>query len=95
MGSGGHGTSPDPPPAEPLRAGEYTLSPIPPEEGPALGALFEQCVDYFELVTGLPPGPGDAQSTFMALPEGKSYDDKFLLGGAPAARSTGPSRAGW
>jgi hypothetical protein len=31
-------------------------------------------------VTGLPPGPADAQNTFTALPEGKSEDDKFVYG---------------
>jgi hypothetical protein len=31
-------------------------------------------------VTGHPPGPADAQSTLMFVPEGKSPDDKVAFG---------------
>lgn len=50
------------------------------EDGPALQTLFERCDDYFESATGLPAGPAEAQSAFMVLPEGKGYEDKFLVG---------------
>jgi GNAT superfamily N-acetyltransferase len=49
-------------------------------DGRALQALLERSRDFFELVYGHPPGPAEAQSLFVGLPEGKDYDDKFLLG---------------
>jgi RimJ/RimL family protein N-acetyltransferase len=59
------------------------------ENGASLEELFARCNDYFELTFGLPPGPAEVQSAFVALPEGKSYDDKFLLGMFDADRLTG------
>lgn len=50
------------------------------EDGPRLQEMFERCDDYFGSVTGLPVGPAEAQSMFMVLPEGKGYEDKFLIG---------------
>ena len=41
---------------------------------------FEAAPRYFEAVCGGPPGPAEAQSTFTALPPGKSYDDKRVFG---------------
>jgi len=35
---------------------------------------------YAHRITGVPPGQADAQSTYTALPEGKTYDDKFVFG---------------
>jgi GNAT superfamily N-acetyltransferase len=49
-------------------------------DGRALQALLERSRDFFELVYGHPPGPAEAQSLFVGLPEGKGYEDKFLLG---------------
>jgi len=46
-------------------------------DGDALSALFERCEDFFQLVYGQPPGPAEVQSFFVALPDGKTYDDKF------------------
>ena len=34
---------------------------------------------YFEAIQGAPPGTSEARSLFTALPDGSSYDDKFLL----------------
>jgi RimJ/RimL family protein N-acetyltransferase len=51
-----------------------------PAEMAALQAVLEAAPRYFECVTGLPPGGAEAQSTVTALPEGKSYDDKFVWG---------------
>ena len=45
-----------------------------------LQRVIEDAPTYAELVTGLPPGPADAQSTYTILPEGKFYKDKFVLG---------------
>jgi RimJ/RimL family protein N-acetyltransferase len=46
----------------------------------ALQRVLEGAPRYAELITGAPPGPADAQSTYSALPEGKWYDDKFVFG---------------
>jgi len=45
-----------------------------------LQRVIEAAPGYAQLVTGVPPGPADAQSTYSILPEGKSYDDKFVFG---------------
>ena len=46
----------------------------------ALQRVLEAAPTYFQTVTGLPPGPAEAQSTFTALPAGKHYDDKRVWG---------------
>ncbi len=46
----------------------------------ALQRVFESAPRYFDVVTGLPPGSAEAQSTFTALPPGKAYDDKRVWG---------------
>jgi|SRR5579884_410424 len=53
---------------------------LEPEHGPVLQRLLERDPEFFELEFGLPPGPSEAQSAYVSLPEGKSYEDKFLLG---------------
>jgi ribosomal protein S18 acetylase RimI-like enzyme len=45
-----------------------------------LQAFYEHCADYFELVTGQPPGPNEAEELLAALPRGKTHDDKFVVG---------------
>jgi RimJ/RimL family protein N-acetyltransferase len=51
-----------------------------PAEMAALQCVLEAAPAYFQTVTGVPPGGAEAQSTFTALPEGKTYDDKFVWG---------------
>jgi uncharacterized protein len=51
-----------------------------PTEMAALQSVIEAAPTYAQRVTGYPPGSADAQSTAIALPEGKTYDDKFLYG---------------
>jgi RimJ/RimL family protein N-acetyltransferase len=51
-----------------------------PAEMAALQCVLEAAPAYFQIVTGMPPGQAEAQSTFTALPPGKSYDDKFVWG---------------
>lgn len=46
----------------------------------ALQHVIERAPDYMYRVTGHPPGRAEAQSTYVVLPEGKSYDDKFVYG---------------
>jgi len=50
------------------------------DEMAALQRVLEAAPTYFQTVTGLPPGPAEAQSTFTALPPGKIYDDKRVWG---------------
>ena len=45
-----------------------------------LQRVLEATPGYAQLVTGSPPGPAEAQSTYTILPEGKSYEDKFVFG---------------
>ena len=51
-----------------------------PAEMAALQSVLEAAPRYFETVTGGPPGPAEAQSTFTALPPGRSYADKRVYG---------------
>ena len=50
------------------------------EELAALQRIFESDEDFAVRVTGHPPGPADAQSTLMFVPEGRSPDDKAVFG---------------
>jgi hypothetical protein len=50
------------------------------EEMESLQRVLESAPAYAERVTGNPSGPADAERLFSALPEGKSYSDKFLFG---------------
>jgi ribosomal protein S18 acetylase RimI-like enzyme len=47
-----------------------------PEELAALQRVMESDEEFALRVTGHPPGPADAQSTLMLVPEGSSPDDK-------------------
>jgi ribosomal protein S18 acetylase RimI-like enzyme len=51
-----------------------------PEELAALQRIIERDEDYALRVTGHPPGPADAQSTLMFVPEGSSPNDKAPFG---------------
>jgi GNAT superfamily N-acetyltransferase len=64
----------------PTTSGDYTLRYLTADDGVDIQRLCERCADYFDLITGLPPGSAEAQSLFVALPEGSSYKDKALLG---------------
>jgi ribosomal protein S18 acetylase RimI-like enzyme len=48
--------------------------------GGELQDFYERCRDYFELVTGQPPSPTEAEDLLAALPRGKTREDKFVLG---------------
>jgi RimJ/RimL family protein N-acetyltransferase len=45
-----------------------------------LQRVIEAAPGYAALVTGVPLGRADAQSTYTVLPEGKTHDDKFVYG---------------
>jgi RimJ/RimL family protein N-acetyltransferase len=51
-----------------------------PSEMAELQRVIEEAPTYAQLVTGVPPGRADAQSMYTVLPEGKSYEDKFVFG---------------
>jgi ribosomal protein S18 acetylase RimI-like enzyme len=51
-----------------------------PEELAALQRVMESDEDYFLRVAGHPPGPADAQSTLMFVPDGRSPEDKAPFG---------------
>jgi diamine N-acetyltransferase len=51
-----------------------------PSEMAAVQAVLEAAPRYYHAVTGGPPGPAEAQSTFTALPPGRSYADKRVYG---------------
>jgi ribosomal protein S18 acetylase RimI-like enzyme len=53
---------------------------IAPADLAALQALCERSADYFERITGLPPGPSEAHSLYIARPERATPGQKFLLG---------------
>jgi uncharacterized protein len=68
-----------------VAAAELTSS-----DGPALQQLFESDAGFFERVMGHPPG-AEAQSAFSALPEGRDYDDKYLIGAWTRGTESGGS----
>jgi len=45
-----------------------------------LQAFYGHCADYFELITGQPPGPNEAAELLQSLPRGKTREDKFVIG---------------
>ena len=51
-----------------------------PEELAALQRVMESDEEYSLRVTRHPPGPAEAQSTLMFVPDGKSPDDKAPFG---------------
>ena len=63
----------------PLSAGFHTRLLRPPDLR-ALQALFERAGDYFEMVTGAPPGRDEAERAFVAGPPQKSVNDKRIIG---------------
>jgi GNAT superfamily N-acetyltransferase len=56
------------------------LEPLTQEHAAQVDALCAACVDYYQEVTGLPPGPAEAQSFFLAIPPHGDYDRKRLWG---------------
>jgi ribosomal protein S18 acetylase RimI-like enzyme len=61
----------------PVRLREVTGD---PEELRALQRVMESDEDFALRVTGHPPGPADAQSTLLFVPEGSAPDDKAPFG---------------
>lgn len=59
------------------------------EEMAELQRVLEEAPEYAERVTGAPPGAADAQSLYTILPEGKTYEDKFVFGVFAGERMVG------
>lgn len=45
-----------------------------------LQVLIDSCEEYYNQITGYPPGLGESGTLFSSLPDNKDYDDKFLYG---------------
>jgi RimJ/RimL family protein N-acetyltransferase len=78
-------TAPDPAPtrgAGLASAGTFSLRVLTGTvaEMAALRRVLEAAPKYFHIVSGVPPGRAEAQSTFSALPPDKAYDDKRVYG---------------
>lgn len=58
----------------------YPVKPLHLADAPQLQSLLERCADYFQLVGGADPKPGDAELLLTQLPPGKSAEDKFVFG---------------
>src|SRR5262245_36300578 len=50
------------------------------EHAPALQGLLERCHAFHQMVHGTPPGPGEAEHLLQNLPDGKTADDKLVIG---------------
>lgn len=59
---------------------ELALRPIEPEDVDAVQAVIESDAGYVERVTGLPPGPADAQSLLLMRPPDLPEDHKVVYG---------------
>lgn len=60
-----------------------------PEEMQDLQRVLEEAPTYSHRVSGAPPTPTEAEGLFSALPPGKTYADKFVLGFYEAGRMVG------
>jgi GNAT superfamily N-acetyltransferase len=65
-----------------MEPGAVTIRLLEGEPGPMreLQRVVQGAAGYYERVSGVPPGPAEAQSIYTVLPEGKAYEDKFVLG---------------
>jgi GNAT superfamily N-acetyltransferase len=51
-----------------------------PADIPQIQHLFERCTDFFQLVTGAPPGPQDGAEELNSTAPGTTIDDTFSFG---------------
>jgi GNAT superfamily N-acetyltransferase len=59
---------------------DLILRPIEPEDVEAVQGVIESDAGYVERVTGLPPGPADAQSLLLMRPPDLAEDRKLVYG---------------
>lgn len=60
--------------------GRFATRRLAPPDLPALQALFERAADYFEIMTGAPPGPDEAERAFVGGPPTKAVSEKQTIG---------------
>ncbi|MBD2448928.1 GNAT family N-acetyltransferase [Nostoc sp. FACHB-152] len=63
-----------------LENAAHTVKKLGLSDEKILQQLYEQCTDYAILTDGHPPLSSAAAEEFLALPEGKTIQDKFILG---------------
>ena len=68
------------PEQQPFILAGYKTRFLQDDDVPSLQIFLQNCTDYYELVTGLPPGPCSAYELLKSLPEGKTLADKFVIG---------------
>lgn len=68
---------------------ELLLRPIEAEDVEAVQAVIESDAGYVERVTGLPPGPADAQSLLLMRPPDLAEDRKVVYGAWAAGELVG------
>lgn len=56
------------------------ITQLGPAAAPAVQRLFERCTDFFQLVSGAPPGPGDGADELNSIAPGKTIDDTVNFG---------------
>lgn len=60
--------------------GRFFTRRLGPPDLDALQTLFERGAEYFEIATGAPPGPDEAQRAFVGGPPSKAVSDKQTVG---------------
>ncbi|OUL22727.1 GNAT family N-acetyltransferase [Nostoc sp. RF31YmG] len=63
-----------------MKVAAYMAKKLDPSDAKILQQLFEQCTDYAMMTDGHPPLSSAAADEFLALPEGKTIQDKFIFG---------------
>jgi RimJ/RimL family protein N-acetyltransferase len=61
-------------------AGGYRVKTLVRDDWVITSDLCAKCTDYYALKGGGPPTFEDVNEIFDSLPEGKGYEDKFVLG---------------
>ncbi len=59
---------------------DFSLNELGEDDLQAIQTLFEACEDYFVFTTGGSVTSASAHSLYIQLPEGRSYEDKHILG---------------
>jgi|EndMetStandDraft_5_1072996.scaffolds.fasta_scaffold23814_6 GNAT superfamily N-acetyltransferase len=63
-----------------IHGGSLVLRPLTEHDAQDLQTLCCACADYFREISGLPPGPAEAQAMFTAIPPHGDYRKKRLWG---------------
>jgi RimJ/RimL family protein N-acetyltransferase len=58
----------------------YSVKLLELKDAVVLQALYEQCVEFALLTDGQPPSSTAARDEFDAVPDGKTTEDKYILG---------------